>query len=77
MKNKPTYICKDDDKLVSVKEYKMDQFDFVDMILEKAKYTYPNGTFPGVYTVVHNNKAYEADDPKDLVAKVKADMEEK
>lgn len=72
MKKKPTYICKDDDKLVSVKEYKMDQFDFVDMILDKAYYS---NTYK-IYYVTHNDKKYEATDPKDLVAKVKADMEE-
>ena len=50
----------------------VDQFDLVDMILDKAKYLDRYDT----YYVYHNGQEYEAADPKDLVAKVKADMEE-
>ena len=50
----------------------VDQFDLVDMILDKAYYSI---TYK-IYYVTHNDKKYEATDPKDLVAKVKADMEE-
>ena len=47
----------------------MNQFDLVDMILDKAKYLERYD----IYYVNHNGQEYEADDPKDLVEKVLAD----
>ena len=49
----------------------MDQFDFVDMILDKAYYS----NIYKKYMVIHNGEGYAADDPKELVALVMEDVD--